>query len=603
MFNQYSVQVFVCTAVIESICYKIEREGIWMISVIIPAYNAEKYLDRCMNSVVNQTYREIEIIIINDGSTDGTLNKCLKWQQFDDRIIIINQENQGQGIARNRGISRATGNCIAFIDSDDWWDKEALQKAYSRMKETNADIVVFDVIQVKYDGSNVAYTVTIKNECDIETVTNISEDYSLLYKLDGALWNKLWKADNFSGIKMPGHPFEDEFVVDIMLAKAKRIAQVKEVLYYYRIHKESTVFNIECVNGLELTFTGLRDYFISRENSNCIYDMLRIKVLVIYQNILRNLYDLRSKEEMIQLQKRAIHYFKNEFPARNAMIDKPISLIGSYNIRAIIKRIDSQSNNNLNDFALSSIISMMQKKNGDIRFDIQNIYKKEMLEKDANGTAGKALSDYPGKYEYVVMDFLEETRGLIEFENVYYTFSEELKKKLISEGKEYKRIEFLSQEYEEVWKKHIAILIAQLKETFEPKQIILMCNYLSEYKVCFKDLKYRANESTLEKQDMLMTDDYDLWIARKRISEDLYFGTLQYQREYFADQPKILGMNAQLAKMYDYFIENYTGTHIIRVANEYCGTDRYFKFGVHPEYFNEAYYLQAADQLKCIMNK
>jgi len=125
------------------------------VSVIIPVYNTEKYLKKCLNSIINQTLKDIEIICINDGSTDNSLKILENYAQKDDRIIIQNQKNSGAGSARNKGISLARGECLYFIDSDDFVDITLLEKMYNQITKTNADICLckrtdYDELRNKY---------------------------------------------------------------------------------------------------------------------------------------------------------------------------------------------------------------------------------------------------------------------------------------------------------------------------------------------------------------------------------------------------------------------------------------------------------------------
>ena len=114
-----------------------------LVTVVLPIYNVEKYLDRCINSVVNQTYSNIEILLIDDGSTDGCPKKCDDWAAQDSRIHVIHKENQGLGMARNTGIENSSGEFICFFDSDDFIAPDTVEKAYKRAVEEDADIVSF----------------------------------------------------------------------------------------------------------------------------------------------------------------------------------------------------------------------------------------------------------------------------------------------------------------------------------------------------------------------------------------------------------------------------------------------------------------------------
>ena len=128
-----------------------------LITVVVPVYNVEKYLERCINSIIHQTIKNIEIILVNDGSTDGSRKICEYYRENDERVILINQENQGLSAARNTGIDKATGKYICFVDSDDWVHEKYLETMYNDIKEQDAQIsiiekqIIFeDAIKQKY---------------------------------------------------------------------------------------------------------------------------------------------------------------------------------------------------------------------------------------------------------------------------------------------------------------------------------------------------------------------------------------------------------------------------------------------------------------------
>ena len=118
-----------------------------MVSVIVPAYNVERYIDRCLESIIGQTYTDLEIILLNDGSTDGTDSKCLFWKQRDPRIIYISKNNEGLGSTRNRGLEVANGEYICFVDTDDWLERDCIEKMIQCMETSNFD---FCMVQSSY---------------------------------------------------------------------------------------------------------------------------------------------------------------------------------------------------------------------------------------------------------------------------------------------------------------------------------------------------------------------------------------------------------------------------------------------------------------------
>ena len=123
-----------------------------LISVIVPVYNTEKYLDRCIESITKQTYTDLEIILIEDGSPDGCAQICDAWAERDDRIKVMHKVNGGLSAARNTGIEMATGEFICFVDSDDYIDHDTIEKAYSLAKKTAAEVVMFGMRFVNATG-------------------------------------------------------------------------------------------------------------------------------------------------------------------------------------------------------------------------------------------------------------------------------------------------------------------------------------------------------------------------------------------------------------------------------------------------------------------
>ena len=112
------------------------------VSVVVPVYNSEKFLEYCIQSILNQTYTNIELILVNDGSTDNSLNICAKYKLEDDRVVVINQKNMGVSVARNNGIIHATGEYLQFVDSDDFVDINMTEKLIYAAKENKASMVI-----------------------------------------------------------------------------------------------------------------------------------------------------------------------------------------------------------------------------------------------------------------------------------------------------------------------------------------------------------------------------------------------------------------------------------------------------------------------------
>ena len=177
-----------------------------VISVIVPAYNVEKYIRECLVSLVEQTFRDIEIVVVNDGSTDKTAQIIDEFARKDNRIKVITQENQGLSSARNRGIEQARGEYISFVDSDDWVDKDFLEKLYNTILKYNADISCASAIRKRKNSEK--YRFLYKEEKEYTTL----KDKIKICKVPNCcyVWNKLYQKSLIENIKFKkGVYFED----------------------------------------------------------------------------------------------------------------------------------------------------------------------------------------------------------------------------------------------------------------------------------------------------------------------------------------------------------------------------------------------------------
>lgn len=209
-----------------------------VISVIVPAYNVEKYIRECLVSLVEQTFRDIEIVVVNDGSTDKTAEIIDEFARKDNRIKVITQENQGLSAARNRGIEQARGEYISFVDSDDWVDKDFLEKLYNTIIKYNADISCASAIRKRKNSEK--YRFLYKEEKEYTTL----KDKIKICKIPNCcyVWNKLYKKSLIENIKFKkGVYFEDMLWTPSVLKACERLVTVPDTFYYYRVNKSSIV--------------------------------------------------------------------------------------------------------------------------------------------------------------------------------------------------------------------------------------------------------------------------------------------------------------------------------------------------------------------------
>lgn len=209
------------------------------VSVIIPAYNVEKYIERCILSVINQTLKEIEIIIVNDGSNDNT-KKIIEKFLGNNRIIYIEQKNSGLSAARNAGLKVAKGDYISFIDSDDYVDNNFIEKLYNALIKNNADVAASSVIRKyqRYQKWRVHYTKDYVTD-------NKDEQFNILkYPNQSYVWNKLYSKKFLNRINykfVEGKYYEDILATLNVLLNCKRICAVKDTNYYYMVNDKSSI--------------------------------------------------------------------------------------------------------------------------------------------------------------------------------------------------------------------------------------------------------------------------------------------------------------------------------------------------------------------------
>ena len=198
------------------------------ISVIVPVYNVEEYLGKCQNSLVNQTLKDIEIIIVNDGTKDNSEKIINKFLKKYNNIKYYKKENGGLSSARNYGISKASCKYIGFVDSDDYIDKTMYERLYNKIISDDYDVALCDLYRV-YDEKLVYTSSNVKN--DLKNKKEIQEAMLNIYP---TVWNKLYKKELFNEIKFKENVwFEDVEILHKMFIKFNKIGVVKEPLYYY----------------------------------------------------------------------------------------------------------------------------------------------------------------------------------------------------------------------------------------------------------------------------------------------------------------------------------------------------------------------------------
>lgn len=283
-----------------------------IISVIVPIYKVEEYLERCINSILNQTYKHLEIILVNDGSPDKCPNICEEYAKKDDRIKVIHKENGGLSDARNYGLNIAIGKYISFVDSDDYIEKNMYQDMINELRKNNADIISCAINNVYSDRS-----VSSDIEERVYDTESALKDLILGRNLNQTVWNKLYKKDVINGILFEkGKINEDDFWTYQVFSNSKKIITLNKALYNY-IHRESSImgqgYSEKNLNGLEARYNQYK--FIEKNYpklSLIAKKSVFFYAIFLYQKLLISKHDINNSYRCIQEYLKEINFNDKE---------------------------------------------------------------------------------------------------------------------------------------------------------------------------------------------------------------------------------------------------------------------------------------------------
>lgn len=234
-------------------------ETLPLISVIVPVYNVEQSLHACINSIVSQTYKKLEIILVDDGSTDSSGDICDNFQKNDSRITVVHQRNKGLSQARNAGISVSTGSYLSFIDSDDLVSSIFIETLLTNLQEAKAQISICSIQKIRENGDIIDDPSCLPDMTlsSMKAIEQITEDKKNGWQLVPA-WNKLYDRALFEHIRYPmGKLNEDEFVLYPLFFNANKITLSSKKMYYYT-QRSTSIMNsstpLRLLDGLEARY-------------------------------------------------------------------------------------------------------------------------------------------------------------------------------------------------------------------------------------------------------------------------------------------------------------------------------------------------------------
>ena len=490
------------------------------ISIIVPIYNVSLYIDRCLNSIIKQTYTNIEIILIDDGSGDNSLNKCLEWKKKDERITVITKQNEGLGITRNMGVKIAKGNYIVFIDSDDYVEEILIEKLYNCITLYQADMVFCDRYNVIDEKANMMLSVL-----DIDERTSFWEERILLTEMPVHLWGKMFKRELFikNNLWMTEHYVEDGEFLPKLLSICKSIAQVKEPLYYYITDRSDSIMmskRKEIIEQIPEIFESMvkflqeNDSFERMKKDMEIY-MVSKYIRWFYKDINSWIpYEIEGKQEKKKkIEDKLTQYFGENW--KNWITDrrKRFLLWGSPVLKAYTIRYDIAtyiySKNLIIRYNFSSLISAMSKKVLNLKskspvFD--NEYRKKMFEADIQKDFYNNAKQILENTDIIIIDFLEERYDIIEIEGNYYTKNIDFNKFYCLQDKKYRIIKRNSEEATLLWKDSCRRFIHILQKFFMEKTVYLVKNYI------YKNMRDYCCSCSVEEMNSILNDYYEFFI-------------------------------------------------------------------------------------------
>ena len=298
-----------------------------LISIIVPVYNVENYLKECVDSILKQTYDNIEVIIVDDGSTDNSGKICDEYAKLDARVKVIHKKNGGLADARNTGLRYVTGNFVGFVDSDDFIEKDMYDFLYKKIKEFNADIAVCSSYDYYGDFGKHNKIDNIKIECDNKKAYEIM----VTPKYFGCgVWNKLYKRKIIEGIEFPyGRINGEDFIwISKVLLNTNKVYYESIPKYYYRYRKDSLSRKKELGMGLVESIKEFMDMI--ENNDNEMYKLtVNTYVLACFQ-IYNNCIKLKNNNEKKSWAKEEIKKYKKMIQWKKYTRNKRLQLLFFY---------------------------------------------------------------------------------------------------------------------------------------------------------------------------------------------------------------------------------------------------------------------------------
>lgn len=543
---------------LERMRLKVESKNNVNISIIIPVYNVYEYLDECLESIEKQTYKNFEILLINDGSTDGSDRKCQEWKEKDSRVRYISKQNEGHALTVNLGIKEAAGEYLVFIDADDWIENTYIEDLYEAIEKNDADFAECDFWRYNNNTGEKTYR-TCYGGMGIDYTLEEHMIYGQTMRWKSMSKKSLWIDYD---IQFPNCISSAHAVYALILALSKKTVNIRKPLYYYRRFRKGSIVGSSCKNIQKDNVLGVQalDFLIIEFKRFRLYNKYEktIERIVTYSlsDYLAAQYTRMESSDYCRLTEIYYQFVKSHFP--KVSNDKYI-LLGSYNLNRILVCL-----NKIQDpycrFNFSSIISIMSTRRKLLDVAHKNPYRKRMIEKDMKQTIWDIIKEK--NPQYIFMDFLEERFDLIRLEDGGYLTKSDAVDDSELNMSDYEILKRDTKECTFLWQDSFLRFAEKLKTYMDGSKIIIIKNYLSEYVGTSGKRKLFDNISEIRRTNEILAEYYDF--AAKNCPEvtivetndlELYMTDKEYE---YGAVPSHLNwvVNAQIAQRVEKMIES-----------------------------------------------
>ncbi len=535
-----------------------------MVSIVVPVYNTEKFLHKCINSIMAQSLQQWELILIDDGSTDNSGTICKEFALNDSRIKYIYQNNSGPGNARNNALKHCSGDFVTFIDSDDWVSSDYLFELVNGQQIHDADIVVCQYQRTKKDSEEV---IPKKNFFPESKLYIRDSNLDKILGLSFISWGKLFKTNLLLN---EDKIFSDEIrlcedyaSIPYIFIMATKVVVLNKHLYVWRDRSSSLTHELcnvnERIEAIELLMKKLKDKGIFESYKDSLQRFALRRANYNYRavtNLVNNIsYDFAKRQNLM---------LTNIFDDSCYLSYPHILAIGShasYIAGKIVSGVNNQAE--LMDYCgFSSVIGIMAEYDENMKYSSwtgTSLFRSRAVDREFTKKIQRMSITEFSEYDYIILDFLDERFNVGKYDNYYFTLSDAfLECKGINNS--YSIIDRMTEELQTIWEASCKKFAEHITKSFDEEKIILIRTKLSEH-----------------------------YFDNGRLCE---FSNIDYIKKF----------NSLVDKYYDYFESLCPKLKVIRDIEKYeeYYTDRNYRHGCYPWHLNDTMYKIIANEIRRI---